>query len=741
MQTTEKKEKSVFLRYAKKMGFGPKSSFVVAMLSIGFGIATYKSLTLENTEITRLLLIADVVFVFVLAVIVGQRLTRMWRRSQKGAAGSLMRRRVLRLFSLIAVAPALMVAMFSALFFNIYFQKHFSEPVNQAVGESMVVAEAYIKEHIQNIRADLLAMAAQLNRAPLDALNNRKRFDTFLTTQVNVRGLSEAVVINRKQQIISRSELSFVMEFDKLSAKIMNEAAKGDVVVVAKENDDRVRALVRLDRLLDSYLYVGRFIDPIVLGHLEKTRKAAADYETLRNEGFGIQIQFAVIFIVVSLMVVLAAVWFGLAISSRLVGPIEGLVDAAEKISDGDLNTRVDESLAYDEMGTLTRAFNRMTSQLSYQRDELTKTNDMLDERRRFMETVLAGVTAGVIGLDKDGNVTIPNRTATRLLNITAARMIGKPFEKAAPEMAFLLNEVRLRPNRIAQSQINLDEGGVSKNLLVRVAAEISETGIQGFVVTLDEITDLVSAQRIAAWGDIARRIAHEIKNPLTPIQLSAERLKRKYRKEITSDTEIFDKCTDTIIRQVGDIGQMVDEFSAFARMPAPDMKNETIAELLEQAVFLQKVAHPNITFDFDPDWPPSDVLCDAAQINRVFTNLLQNACDAIEGRSAEDKKQETGQIRIKLKHLDKDVLKVSFTDNGRGLPKENRDRLLEPYVTHREKGTGLGLAIVSKIMEEHGGSLRLEDAEGRGAKVTLSFKLNNSIATDNLKPAYNEMK
>lgn len=240
------------------------------MLSIGFGIATYKSLTHENTEITRLLLIADVIFVFVLAVIVGQRLTRMWRRSQKGGAGSHMRQRVLRLFALIAVAPALMVAMFSALFFNIYFQKHFSEPVNTAVGESMVVADAYIKEHIQNIRADLLAMAAQLNRAPLEALNNRQRFDKFLTTQVNVRSLSEAVVINRKQQIVSRSELSFVMEFDKLSSKVMSEAAKGDVVVVAKENDDRVRALVRLDRLFDSYLYVGRFIDPKVLGHLEK---------------------------------------------------------------------------------------------------------------------------------------------------------------------------------------------------------------------------------------------------------------------------------------------------------------------------------------------------------------------------------------------------------------------------------------------------------------------------------------
>lgn len=735
-QTTQNtvKAKPVWKKLARKFGLGPKSSFAVAMLSIAAGLATYGSLTGGDTQITRILLIADLVLIVLLAVIVSQRLIRMWRRQKIGKAGSNMHRRVVRLFMLIAVAPALMVAIFSALFFNIYFQKHFSDPVNTAVSESLAVADSYIKEHIQNIRADILGIAADINRVPLRVVQSPEIFSRFLTEQVNARNLSEAIVVDGNKRIIAQSDLSFAVEFDQVPHGAFERAKGSEVVIIASEENDRVRALVRVDRLLDGYLFISRYIDPRVLEHMERTRKATKDYKELKEESFGIQVQFAVIFIMISIMVVLAAVWFALAISSRLVSPIEGLVNAAEKVRGGDLNAKVDEKSSYDEMALLSRAFNSMTGELLSQRKELEATNLQLEERQRFTETVLSGVTAGVIGLDQMGIITLPNRTAGELLDMEPDEMVGKSLVEIAPQFEELLTEVRERPYRIAQSQIHLQTTTIHHHLLVRLAAQISASGVDGYVVTLDEITELVSAQRMAAWGDIARRIAHEIKNPLTPIQLAAERIKRKYAKEITSDIETFHKCTDTIIRQVGDIGQMVDEFSSFARMPAPEFRPEKLSIIIEEAVFLQKVGHPKIKYKVTPGL--TDALCqlDHPQVTRVFTNLLQNAADSIEGRMGDPETLPRGKIEVSLIETDTQLI-AEVTDNGRGLPEENRNRLTEPYVTHRERGTGLGLAIVNKIMEEHGGSLLLMDAdEGPGAKVQVAFyKLELKETTGNM--------
>ncbi|WP_159104343.1 sensor histidine kinase NtrY-like [Sneathiella glossodoripedis] len=724
MQTTQAKPATgtTAMRWARKIGLGPKSSFVVAMLSIAAGLATYGSLTGDDPRITRYLVIVDLVLLILLVTIVSQRLIRMWRRQKMGKAGSNMHRRVVRLFMLIAVAPALMVAIFSALFFNVYFQKHFSEPVNMAVSESLAVADSYIKEHIQNIRADILGMAADINRVPLRVLQDPDIFSRFLTEQVSARNLSEAIVIDGTKRIIAQSSLSFAVEFDQIPDELFAKARGSEVIILANEDTDRVRALLRIDRMLDGYLFVSRYIDPRVLEHMERTRKATRDYQQLREEGFGIQIQFAVIFIMISVMVVLAAVWFALAISSRLVSPIEGLVNAAERVRDGDLQAKVDERTAYDEMALLSRAFNRMTGELLSQREELEATNSQLDDRRRFTETVLSGVTAGVIGLNRDGIITLPNRTAGKLLDMEPADMIGKSLVEIAPQLQELLSSVVERPYKIAQSQIHLQTTEIQHHLLVRIAAQLSSNGVDGYVVTLDEITELVSAQRMAAWGDIARRIAHEIKNPLTPIQLAAERIKRKYAKQITSDMETFNKCTDTIIRQVGDIGQMVDEFSAFARMPAPEFRPEQVSTILEEAVFLQKVGNPDITYVIDDNLPASLCQIDTPQVTRVFTNLLQNAADSIHGREGDPEKLEPGVINVSIRETENQLI-VEIVDNGRGLPEENRTRLTEPYVTHREKGTGLGLAIVNKIMEEHGGTLALMDADdGPGAKVQVSF-------------------
>jgi two-component system nitrogen regulation sensor histidine kinase NtrY len=387
----------------------------------------------------------------------------------------------------------------------------------------------------------------------------------------------------------------------------------------------------------------------------------------------------------------------------------------------GDLSARVEEVAANDELGSLSRAFNRMTSQLATQRAELVEANRQLDLRRRFTETVLAGVSAGVIGLDAAGRINLPNRSAAILLSSDIERHIGDDLVAVVPEMADLLEDARRRPDRLVEAQIKLLRDKRQRTLLTRVAVEQADGEIRGFVVTFDDITELLAAQRTAAWADVARRIAHEIKNPLTPIQLSAERLKRKYLKEITSDPETFTICTDTIVRQVGDIGRMVDEFSAFARMPAPVMKSEDLVAICREVGFLQRQPHPDITVSLDCPEHPLYLRCDGRQLRQALINLVQNAIDAITGRDKASVPPPKGRIVIRLRETERATI-IEVEDNGRGLPDDGRDRLTEPYVTTRAKGTGLGLAIVKKIMEDHGGELRLEDAPDGGARVSLMF-------------------
>jgi two-component system nitrogen regulation sensor histidine kinase NtrY len=388
------------------------------------------------------------------------------------------------------------------------------------------------------------------------------------------------------------------------------------------------------------------------------------------------------------------------------------VVAAAEKIRGGDLTARVTERPDDDEIATLGRTFNRMTSQLAAQQAELITANRQLDERRRFTETVLSGVSAGVIGVDRDGLVTLPNPSALAMLEQSFDEVVGRPFAEVAPEMAELFNKLSDdTAEAVERGQVMMRRSSGTRTLLVRVAREVTGNELLGYVVTFDDVSELVAAQRNAAWADIARRIAHEIRNPLTPIQLSAERLKRKYLKEVKTDPEVFEQCTDTIIRQVGDIGRMVDEFSAFARMPRPVYREEDLGQLVRQAVFLQQVARQDIRFDSRLPNEPIRLSCDSRQIAQVLTNILQNAIDAIDGRERpEGEALSQGAVTVELRPVEGGA-EIMVIDNGRGLPAENRDRLFEPYVTTRAKGTGLGLAIVKKIIEEHGGTISLSDA------------------------------
>lgn len=730
-----------FLRWSARVGLTKRLAFALSLAALAAGFATYTALTESapfgeaNPRTVTLLLTLDLALLLLLGVLIARRIVTIWIGRRRGLAGSQLHVRLVLVFSLLAVAPAIIMAAFATVFFYVGVQSWFSDRVRTAVNESLAVASAYLHEHQQNIRADALAMANDLNQEAARLASDPDRFEQVVATQAMLRALSEAIVFNGTTgSILARSGYTFTLEFDPIPEDKLMMARRGEVVLIISENDDRVRALVRLDRYAETYLYVGRMVEPRVLSHMASAQGAVQEYAALESQRGSLQITFTLIFLVVALLLLLAAVWAGLIFATKLARPISALIGAAERVRAGDLTVRVTEPPGEDELGLLSRAFNRMTTEIESQRHELLSANRLMDERRRFTETVLAGVSAGVFGLDAEGRINLPNRSAARLLGVEDPEtLIGRKLAELSPEMGDLLDNAPKRPGRVVQDQIQVRRpGGVPLTLLVRITAEgrSSAGEVRGYVVTFDDITELVSAQRKAAWADVARRIAHEIKNPLTPIQLSAERLRRKYLKEITSDTEVFTMCTDTIVRQVDDIRRMVDEFSAFARMPQPVMKPCNINDLVRQAVFLQSSAHAGrIKFEMELPPGPLTVPCDSRQISQALTNLLQNAADAIEGRPvpADGSDLPPGAVAIRVK-ADEERVVLTVEDNGKGLPTEERDRLTEPYVTTRTKGTGLGLAIVKKIMEDHGGVLTLEDREGGGARVGLVIP-NTSLA------------
>jgi two-component system nitrogen regulation sensor histidine kinase NtrY len=725
--------------WADRVGLAGKLAIALTVAAVASGFATYAALTgaefSPDPGTVLLLLNLDLILLLLLGAVVARRIVQLWAERRRGSAGSRLHVRLVVLFSALAAAPAIVVAVFSALFFNLGVQAWFSDRVRIALRESLAVAESYLEEHRNTIRADILAMASDLNAEGPTLITSQRRLSQIINAQATIRSLPEVVLFNEQGQVLARSGLTLSLAFEVIPSWAIQKARDGEIVVLTPEDDeaggtldDRVRALVRLDHFGGVYLMVGRFVEQRVVAHVEQTSAAVAAYESLEGRRSGLQITFAMVFVLVALLLLLAAVWTGLVIATKLVQPIAALSAAAERVRSGDLSVRVEEGTTDDELSSLSRAFNRMTSQLQTQRGELVEANRQIDERRRFTEAVLSGVSAGVIGLDGEGRVNLPNRSATVLLSVDLDRMIGHDFREAVPEMARLFDAARADPNRLAQDEVVIQRGGRRRTLLVRIAGERVAGGTIGFVVTFDDITELEAAQRKAAWADVARRIAHEIKNPLTPIQLSAERLKRKYLGEITSDPDTFRICTETIVRQVGDIGRMVDEFSSFARMPAPVMRQEDLAELVRHTVFLQRNARPEISFETELPPHPVTLTLDQRQIGQALTNLLQNAVDAIHGRGDSGEELPPGHVAVRVQERGEEIA-VVVEDNGKGLPADDRDRLTEPYVTTRAKGTGLGLAIVKKIMEDHGGELTLADRPLGGAIVSLIF-VANAVST-----------
>jgi two-component system nitrogen regulation sensor histidine kinase NtrY len=667
-----------------------------------------------------------------LAGLIAWRLVLLWRERKSGRAGARLHVRLVTWFSAVAVVPAILVAIFASVTLNLGLDAMFSGQVKGALSNAVNVAQVYVKEHERGIIGDAYELANNLERDPTlfdeDKHVRIQPFSDRLNAQTKDRGLQASYIIGGDGKILASTKQAYLKDPKLPSADDLAQARRGSIVVDAVPETGVVTALIQLQALNDAYLEVARVVDPQVFAYYRRTASAVSEYNRLDENRSEVQLVFATLYVLVALVILLAAILSGLWAANRLVEPISNLIGAAERVSEGDLSAQVKVTHSDDEIGTLGLAFNRMTHQLDAQRNDLIAANRQNDERRRFTDAVLSGVSAGVVGISNDGTITIVNRAAARLLNAAPEELEGRHYAESVPELAGLIRRALGEPVGRASGEVNVKRTGSPRSLSVQVA---SERGAHGFVATFDDITDLVSAQRTAAWADVARRIAHEIKNPLTPIQLSAERLKRKYMDEVSTDPDIFRQCIDTIVRQVGDIGRMVDEFSSFARMPTPVMRRENAQELLQQAVFLQRVGHPDISFDTQSPKEPLYFEGDGRLIAQALTNVLKNAGEGIAARFA--KGDDTpGKIHVSLESPDVgnggSMLAFRVTDNGVGLPAEHRHRLTEPYITTRAKGTGLGLAIVRKIMEDHGGEITLGDAkwndEGEGAEVILTFPL-----------------
>jgi two-component system nitrogen regulation sensor histidine kinase NtrY len=717
--------KRSFPAYALDIALGRISTLLIASLALLLGIATFAILAGRiklgiHSGSAIGLAVADFAALLLLIIVLVGRVTRVVLEHRRGAAGARLHVRLVFLFGGVAAVPAILVAIFATVFFNIGIQAWFNQRVQTALDESSQVAQGYLQEHTNDIRLDALAIANDLSQNGTIFFGNPNAFVNYLVTQTTERGLTQAAIFEPVTgQVIASAGLLAGLGITMPSPNIINQARSGQVVVISPQDSTLERAIIQLDSTPPMMLLIERPIDPAILDHVHKTEAAVAEYQRLSKNRAGLEISFALVFATVALLVLSAAVLIGLVIANQIARPIGHLMRAAERVRAGELNVRVPEDQTGDEISGLSRAFNRMTGQLAAQRMELMAAYGQLDERRRFTETVLAGVSAGVIGLDGNGKIELPNRAAAELLGHDLLTKIGQPLAGIVPEFAPLIAAVMAAPERPATAEIEHGPAMARRVLLVRIGAEMKAAETRaavpdGFIVTFDDVTELLSAQRKAAWADVARRIAHEIKNPLTPIQLSAERLKRRFARDITTDLEGFIQCADTIVRHVGDIGRMVDEFSTFARMPAPVMKPESLERIAREAMVLQRVSQPQINWDIQIETPDLRAICDRRLIGQALTNLLQNAADAVAMRP--------GAAHVTLRLAERGAMAVfSVTDDGIGLPETDRAKLAEPYVTHKPKGTGLGLAIVRKIMEDHGGGLELCEAPGgQGAMVNL---------------------
>ena len=665
-----------------------------------------------NSTVLRLVLLADLIYILLVAALILRRVMRIMAERRLEFAGSRLHLRLSGVFAFLALLPTILVAIFAVFTVNFGLEGWFSERVRNVVGSSLAAAQAYEDEHRKDLTEDALSFAYYINSIKTKnfLLSNDELRPALTVGQTNIqRGLKEAYLIDGTGLLHTRGERSYLFDFEQPSTEDITRAKTGETVIIEDWTNNEFRALIYLKGFVDRYLYVSRVVDGSILSLLDETKQTARLYHQLEADRGRLLFEFGLLYLGFAIILILAATWLGLWFAERLSRPVGRLAEAAMQVGGGNLNVRVPEGDDDDEISMLGQLFNKMTHDLKGQRDALIAGNTQTERRRRLFDSVLSSITSGVIGLDGKGRVTFVNRAASRLLDFQdegASPLI----QKIAPEFTALF-ERQCQNNDAVQEELRLMRNGRIENLLVRMAVRQSSAGqLEGYVVTFDDVTDLVSAQRMAAWGDVARRIAHEIKNPLTPIQLSAERIKRKFRPLVGDQADSLEQYADVIIRQTNDLRRIVDDFSKFARMPEPEKRTHDLTKILNDAVLLQEVAMPQIALITEISAENIWIDVDQAMMSQALMNLIKNASEAIDtyiekfGNASYEP-----EIFITLNSQDNLVI-LQIMDNGIGLPPD-RGHLFEPYVTTREKGTGLGLSIVKKIIEEHGGTLNLQDA------------------------------
>jgi two-component system nitrogen regulation sensor histidine kinase NtrY len=725
----------------------------LAPFAVGLALLSTLLTFVVLTGLTHIEPTRTVVFSFLLIngatilLLVGIIIREVWQVMQarrRGRAAARLHIQIVSLFSVIAVLPAVLVAAVANITIDRGLDRLFSGPTREVIQNSLIIAHAYVQEHAQLIRGDILGMANDLTHARPLFDQDRGTFRELLTSSAASRNLPGAMLIDKDRNVLETAQTGIQLQFTTPAPEFLsNNVDENEPQIAVFPEANYVAAVIRLRAYNDTFLYVARLLDPRVVAQLRQTEASVAEYAEIESRRLGIQVNFALMFAVIALTILMASVLIGLNFANWLVAPIRRLMSAANIVSTGDLHVQVPVHGSEGDLAQLGETFNKMTQELRTQRDELVNASELIDGRRRFIEAVLSSASAGIIGVDASGSVGILNRSAEKLIGHAESETLDHPLSDVLPELDEMMKKAREGTQRLVQGQITINRDGHERNLSVRVSAEQTSHSRDSYIITLDDITELVSAQRTSAWADVARRIAHEIKNPLTPIQLSAERIRRKFGKVITEDKAVFEQCTETIVRQVDDIRRMVDEFSRFARMPKPVIEGEDVADTVRQAVFLMRVGHPDIDIAAEIKEEPMRAQFDRRLISQALTNIIKNATEAIEAVPPEELGK--GRIEVVAAREDDDII-IDVIDNGIGLPKVSRARLLEPYVTTREKGTGLGLAIVGRVLEDHGGRIELNDAADirpgqRGAWMRLRFAVSGHAPKVDIKEPTPETK
>ena len=710
-------------RLLTKLGLAAVVLAIAAAMTSFLIFAGYTPIAPTDVVVLSLFLVNVLCILLLIGFVVAEGWSLIAARRAQ-LAGARLHLRIVGLFSVIAIVPAILMALVGSAILERSLNPVFLRDVRTYLLHTVDAARMFREDQCRTLLQEAQLTASDLDRGQALFTTDRQLFHEFFTSRVKALSFTAAAMLHSdgtiEENVDTGAKIGTIVV--RPEPNDFQDARRGEPLCMILEEGRTFAALRKLNAFDNMFLYVARPIEPFSVEFPHQASRFVALFDAFDSHRQNIQIAFATMYVLVALIMLLSATWVGLSFANGLVAPIRRLITAADEVGSGNLQVRVAVNRSEGDLAHLGETFNKMTSELRLQQSRLIAASNLIDERRLFTEAVLSGVPVAVIGVGPKGQITVVNPSAGRLIpHGDQASAVGQLIEAVLPEVAPILAEARSNNARLVRGQIAVNRGGRDRIFNMFVTTEPGERAEKSYVVTLDDITDLVAAQRTAAWADVARRIAHEIKNPLTPIQLSAERLKRKYGRLIADDREVFDQCIDTIVRQVDDIKRMVDEFSAFARMPRARLTHDDLTDCVRRVIFLMRVGHPDI--EFEDRLPETSVMAnfDRRLLSQAVTNIVKNATEGIAAAQASEPVQ--GKIRVSLEVTRDGLVEIFVTDNGKGFPSENRHRLLEPYMTTRAEGTGLGLAIVAKILEDHGGGLELLDSpSGQGACVRLYF-------------------